>query len=245
MSAARAAVLLLAAACYRPAPPAGVPCSLSNECPGSQLCIEGICEGEPSSGDAPTDQGPQGRVVVIGDVDTEIDDTFVWGITGEADQTHDGDVELSVDVLEVGMVRFDLAEASPDMRVMQATLRLQVFDDASEEGGTVGIHRMREQWVGSEATWNRARVGVPWRRAGAGAPESRDADPVAEVRPNTLGTAFDVELPVDLVQTWLENPGENFGLALVRGTAMQHVHFTSATNNLPSSMLTLHLVPKP
>ncbi len=47
-----AAIVALAAGCYSPSPPTGVPCGENNACPSGQQCVAGFCGGTGGSNDA-------------------------------------------------------------------------------------------------------------------------------------------------------------------------------------------------
>jgi len=234
---------MLAAACYQPAIPSGVPCSQSRECPGQQACIEGVCGGMPSSPDAkppdaPGPDAPPGTMVVVAGADpSQLRDTELWSeepLTG-----HGGDNHFSVDTAELGLVRFDLSMVPPGATVLKATLGLRTLDEASEDGGTVLVFRLREGWDEAEATWNERMAGKPWATDGA-LPPSRDPMPLADLSPQQVFTPYQTELPPELVQEWLAQPQTNFGIAIARGTSSQHVHLRSRESSSWST-LTLEL----
>jgi hypothetical protein len=100
---------------------------------------------------------------------------------------------------------------------------------------------MREDWDEGAATWMQRKAGEPWSTEGA-APPSRDTTMLAEVRPQQMFTPYETALPTQLVQEWIAQPQINFGIALVRGSSIQHVHFRSRESNAWST-LTLELRP--
>ncbi len=230
-----AVVLAAAAACYRPSIPAGAPCEETSECPEGQACIEGRCGGDPAAPD-----GPPGTVVlVVGDDRSQLRDTEVAGYA--PNQNFNDQDHVSVDSVETSLIWFDLSGAPAGLVLAAATLELSTTDDADENGGTVLVHRMLEGWDENEVTWNERTENVPWLAPGA-APPSREAAPIAEVRPDRERARFSVSLPLEVVRAWLADPATNFGLALVRGTSQQHVHF-GVREATRWSKLTLELRP--
>jgi hypothetical protein len=241
MRGALLSAVVLAAACYQPVVPSGVPCSASGECPGGEPCVAGVCGGtEPLRPDTMLpDTPPETMMIVIGMDRTQLRDTEVNGY--EPDSTS-GDVDhFSVDGLETGLLWFDLAGVPPGLAVTKATLGLHTTDDADEAGGTVIVYRMLEDWDEAEANWANRAAGKAWSGIGA-RPPSRDEVPLATVRPDKRYTAYEVPLPTELVSGWLSLPSTNFGLAFVRGTSQQHVHFGSRESPTWST-LTLELRP--
>jgi hypothetical protein len=214
-------VAALATACYRPTVPSGAPCETSADCPSSQDCIEGMCGGRLETGEP--DALPPGAVVfVAGEDRSQVRDTEIASYSREEnfnDQDH-----VSVDTPETTLIWFDLAGAPPGLTLVRATLQITTTDDASEDGGTVLVHRLLEKWDEATVTWNQRMAGMAWMMPGA-LPPSREQASIAELRPNKERTRFDVELPVELVRGWLADPATNLGLAIVRGTSSQHVHF--------------------
>jgi hypothetical protein len=240
------AAWVLAAACYQPAIPAGVPCSESRECPGGQACIQNVCGGPATTPDAPApsdgpapDVPPGTTVIVVGADKSQLRDTELWD--EEPNVGHGDDNHFSVDDAERGLVKFLFGAVPPGAKVAKATLKLVTFDEASEDGGTVLVYRMREDWSEGEATWFERRAGEPWSTAGAG-PPARDTVHVAEVRPQQIATPYETELPPQLVQEWIDQPQLNFGIAIVRGTSVQHVHMRTRETGAWST-LTLELRP--
>ncbi len=238
--------VMLAAACYQPQVPSGVRCSASGDCPGGEPCVAGVCGGADPGQDAPVapdappiDAPPGTTVIVVGGDKSQLRDTEVASY--DPGVNFGDDNHFSVDTPEVGLLWFDLSGVPGGLTVVKATLQLTTRDDADEAGGTVLVYRVLEAWNEAEVTWMSRTAGALWTSPGAG-PPSREAAPLAELRPNQEFAPFDVALPASLVQAWLAEPTKNHGLALVRGTSNQHVHFGSRES--PAwSKLTLELRP--
>lgn len=238
--------VVLAAGCYQPAVPSGVRCSPSGECPGGEPCVAGVCGGTetirpdaPPPDTQPPDTPPGTMVIVVGADRAQLRDTEVNGY--EPDSIS-GDVDhWSVDGLETGLVWFDLSGVPAGLTVARATLRLVTADDADEAGGTVLVYRMLEDWDEARADWNTRAEGKAWSTPGA-QPPSRDTESISTLQPDQEFAPFELPLPVDLVSGWLADPSTNFGLAFVRGTSNQHVHFRSRESPAWST-LTLELRP--
>jgi hypothetical protein len=232
--------VVLTAACYQPAIPGGVPCAASGDCPGGAACVAGVCGG-PGPGldaDPPTDTA-DATVVVIGMDRAQLRDTEVWKVnpsTNYGAQDH-----FSVDDGETGLVAFDLSSVPAGGAIARATLRVVTTDQASTDGGTVLLYRVLESWDEAAATWMMRTATKAWSSVGA-TPPSREATPIAELRPNQKLTPFEVPLPVEVVEGWRADPATNFGLAFVRGTSTQHVHIAARETGLGST-LTLELRP--
>lgn len=193
----------------------------------------------PAGDDAPADGlvPPDGAMVtrvVIGLVDGELADTAIGsGYAGSPDGAGD---HMSVDVEETGLVRFELSSLPTSTVVVAATLRIATSDAADAGGGTVTVHRLRESWNELEATWLARKTGLGWLAAGA-LPPARDAAVLATFTPAALDTSYDVTLPAALVQAWISTPTDNHGIALVRGTATDHIHLASREHGVPASLL--------
>jgi hypothetical protein len=228
------AAWVLAAACYQPTVPAGVPCSESRECAGGQACIQNVCGGPtsapdapdaPASLDAPAPDAPPGTLVlVVGSDPSHLRDTELW--LDEPVSGHGGDSHFSVDNTELGLIKFNLSMVPAGATVLKATLGVYSADEASEDGGTVVVYRVREDWDEGEATWFERKSGQAWAKEGA-QPPSRETTPLAELRPQQIFAPYEAELPLQVVQDWLAQPQSNFGIAIVRGTSVQHVHLRS------------------
>jgi len=210
-----AAAALLLAACYHPTILAGSPCESSRDCPGDLECVSHVC-----GGDAAIDAPPIEHIEVGGE---RLRDTEIWIMyptTNYGTQDH-----TSVDLDETALIWFDLTAI--EKTVVGATMTIETDSlSAATDGGTVTVHRLREGWLEAEATWTLRSASQAWSVEGA-QPPARDATPVATFSPDQLATRFEVELPVELVQAWIAEPATNFGLALVRGTTLSHIHFVS------------------
>ncbi|HSK03261.1 MAG TPA: DNRLRE domain-containing protein [Kofleriaceae bacterium] len=220
----------LAAACYQPQVPAGGRCSVSGDCPGGEPCVAGVCGGTepgtdaPGAPDAAIDAPPGTLVITIGTDRSQLRDTEMASYDPGGNF---GDIDhFSIDTPEVGLLWFDLSGVPGGIKVTKATLRLATRDDADEAGGTVLVYRVLEAWNEAEVTWMARTAGALWTTPGAG-PPSREDTHLAELQPNKEFASFDVALPPSLVGAWLDDPARNHGLALVRGTSNQHVHFGS------------------
>jgi hypothetical protein len=246
----RWALITLVAGCYRPTIQAGAPCTTDTDCPGTQQCIAMVCGGSAIDAaivgsdamadaqgeiDAPADAAIQ--EIVIGDDPAQVRDTEIWGDFPTTPQG--GNPHFSVDLNESGLVWFDLTSIPPSKTVVKATLTVKVDDMADEAGGTVTIHRLREGWVEAEATWAARATNQAWSVDGARSPSS-DIAPVATFSPAAVQTAYDIDLPVQLVEDWTNDPAVNFGIVFVRGTSLEHVH-VHTRENAPSPKLTVRV----
>lgn len=228
----RTAASLLLASCYEPTIQSGTPCVDSSECPNGVQCIANVCGGtERDAGRA--DDAPDAFVVpfdganvtlTIGANASQLRDTEIW--VEDPNTNFGGDDHFSVDNNELGLVWFDLTSISTSTVVVSAVLELHVADEASEDAGTVEVYRMREAWEERGATYVDRTPNQAWSATGA-QPPSRDETPLATAMPSQINSDRQVVFPAGVVQTWISNPAENFGIAVVRGTSMQHVHFGS------------------
>jgi hypothetical protein len=202
---------------------------------GGTIAIDAAIDAKPL--DAAPDTPPGTMVIVVGEDPESVRDTEVH--EGAPDDTHGEIDHTSVDSIETTLLWFDLSDVPSTAKVVRATLTVTTDAfDADRAGGTVTVHRMREVWLENEATWNQRVDGQPWLAAGA-KPPSSDSQTLATIQPSELNAAFNVELPEPLVQEWIADPTINFGLAIVRGTSNQHVHFRSRESGAMWPVLTL------
>jgi photosystem II stability/assembly factor-like uncharacterized protein/poly(3-hydroxybutyrate) depolymerase len=112
--------------------------------------------------------------------------------------------------------RFDLSGIPVNAQVRFATLSVLATDvPGNVNRPPVSVYRINRSWDAAQATWNRSAVGVAWNLAGAeGIPRDRTAAPSDTRRWFALNPArygFDVS---GIVQDWLANPSENYGVQL-------------------------------
>lgn len=65
------------------------------------------------------------------------------------------------------LLEFDLSGLPGDADIQSATLTLTVKNDYSDNGGTLYVYIINENWSENEVTWNHRLTIVPWGEAGA------------------------------------------------------------------------------
>jgi hypothetical protein len=141
----------------------------------------------------------------------------------------------------VGLVRFDLAGTAGS--VTSATLHIststQVF-----ASGRVDLARVLEAWeegtqIGGNGVANHGvRQGtIQWTAAGCG-PGSREDTPLASLQPTSANTRYEVALPSSLVQSWIDEPATNHGIALFAvGALNDTVAFFARESAMPPELI--------
>lgn len=225
--------------CYAPAPPQGLPCGASQDCPSDQRCFDGFCsvnappsdiDGQlPDDSQAPTDDGPlpQPMLLKFGERQDAIADTMIdtFLTSGGANVNNFGthaDLHLTASDVDPVLLRVDLSSVPSTATVTRATLIFHVTFNPIADGTKVQVFEMNESWV--EGTNDNAS-GVPnqfqrapnlsWLADGA-APPSREGLPASVT--TTTALAVDerlvIDVSTDLVQRWLGNSVNN-GIALI------------------------------
>lgn len=113
------------------------------------------------------------------------------------------------------LIRFDIGSLPAQATILTATLELYLeWAGLVGVGAPIGVYRVNRPWQVCQATWNQAVAGTTWSAPGcnhvpldrAGTPES-----TTQVSLPDAWYAWDV---TGLVQFWLDNPAQNYGLAL-------------------------------
>jgi hypothetical protein len=97
--------------------------------------------------------------------------------------------------------------------VCSATVTLYTTTDFSPDGFV--LHRVLEAWNEIAATWPNRTAMNAWAAVGCGEPSScsapiNDTFGFAEID----GAPNVIELPIDVVQSWIDDSSTNFGIAL-------------------------------
>jgi hypothetical protein len=182
-------------------------------------------------------------------------DTQLHGNQRDANYGADatGWVDDSPQERRVTLFRFDLSAIPADTQVHGASLLLVTGgSNLSNSTGTVQFHELLESWdEGDEiggagvANWDEREAGVPWSTSGAGT-QSHGSDELATFQGGALNTEYTVQLPLELIQRWIQNRDRNYGM-IASTTAEDGTEMALSEHPDPSRRpeLTVRLVPEP
>ncbi len=136
----------------------------------------------------------------------------------------------------VPLLRFELPTLPAGTRIYSATLWLYPTDRSDNLPVALGAYQMLRPWVESQATWNRASVGVPWGQPGANAIDiDREVQAKAQMELAAAKTWISMDM-VPMVQDWIADPATNYGLLLlginIKGSATEYSF--AASNYYPA-----------
>ena len=125
----------------------------------------------------------------------------------------DGDDPLDSGLDLAALLRWDLSAIAPDSPVTQANLVLHVTNPTTQN---YSVYAALQDWDEIQATWLEYQTGLPWQSPGAGGAQDRGALEVGRLEAAGLGY-YQFALNADglaLLQSWIDNPGSNYGLIL-------------------------------
>jgi hypothetical protein len=210
----------------------GTPVPVSGPgCASTQTCIEGCCVGPAGSDGGPDALGPPDGpptsdapgmgpdlpllppIVIVGQnrgdtLPGPVDDT--WIRESETDEGNDTDGTLQISASQgdrrEALIRFHL-DALAGRQVTEAHLLLAV----TRASDNVRMHRLLQAWD-NNASWSAATNNADWDVPGcADTPNSCRQDPEISTVNLHLGAA-QINVPVDVVQDWIDHPERNQGL---------------------------------
>jgi hypothetical protein len=140
-----------------------------------------------------------------------------------------------------GLVAFDLSTVSG--AITSATLRLRTGTMALSTG-SIEVVAVLEAWdEGSQnggagaASYTMRQGSTPWLTPGCGL-LSRASTSAAQLAPTAANTSYDIELPPDIVQGWVNDPATNHGFVLAAvGTGNGTVTFASRESGTPPQLV--------
>lgn len=219
------------------------------DAPGSNAMRDGSGSSMP---DAPIDAA--GTVMTFGErtgsqhtgVTT---DTWLSSTTQTAN--YGGDDNFGVSPSNVGLIRFDISAIAPGTTVVAGELHIKT-EDFGLASGSVQVFQVLQPWTeganqgtAGVANYTQRMNATNWTNAGAGAPSSRSATVIATFVPASLTTDYTVTLDaagVAMVQSWVNSPASNDGMAFVVTAGGGNVNFQSRTagaSNAPLLVITV------
>jgi len=142
-------------------------------------------------------------------------DTYMYNFEPTTNFGGSADLQLRGSVQKVTLIRFDLSDIPNNAVVTEASLDLRAnYYRYGSIPMEVELYRMGRPWVESQATWMAPATGEMWDIAGATGPGDRDPAPFTSFTIDSVDTLYTIDL-TDVVQGWVTNPGENFGIMLM------------------------------
>lgn len=129
------------------------------------------------------------------------------------------------------LLRFDLSRLPANATVLDAALTLHVNDRSNINGIYVGAYRMLRPWSVTETTWLSATQTALWAEPGALGAADHLADAADALAIDTVNTWYTFTIP-SLVQAWLDNPGQNYGIIL-QGASGGAVEYRFSASEAP------------
>jgi hypothetical protein len=143
--------------------------------------------------------------------------------------------------IKVALLRFDLRAIPPQAQVVQATLEFYVANRSNANWLWAEAHQVLRPWTAAQATWNQASSGVLWSVPGCNGSGTDRAEGVHDrTYMAASGQWYDLDL-TDLVQFWVGNPGQNYGL-LLRSYSSGSVEYELASSEAENPALRPRLV---
>jgi hypothetical protein len=129
--------------------------------------------------------------------------------------------------------------------VVSAELRLFVDScNACDWTTDVQLFELLEAWDEGAANWDKRESNVLWSTAGAGVGSRGTVALATMVAPFDLATEHAAMLPASLVQSWISNPTNNFGVTVVAmGGDGVRFQTREAANKAGRPLLTLRIFP--
>jgi hypothetical protein len=112
----------------------------------------------------------------------------------------------------VALIRFDVSALSPTVKVQSAALSVVIWQSHTMTVGSIGIHQILEAWIDSQTDWGSRQTGVPWTTIGCG--DGSSSPTVLATFTPSMVMEYKVPLPASVIQSWVNNPATNFGVAL-------------------------------
>jgi hypothetical protein len=139
------------------------------------------------------------------------------------------------------LIKWDISSIPPGKTVTAATLTFRVANTSSD---TYQLYEMKRNWVDSEATWKIYATGNNWQSAGADGASDRGTAILGVAGPAASGALHTITLNaagLALVQSWINNPGSNFGLMIANTDNTDGLDFSSseASTTADRPMLTI------
>ena len=166
------------------------------------------------------------------------------------------------------LLKFDLSTVPPGSTILEANLYLYTDWYVSVPGRstTVSIYKLHRNWVPSETTWRRFNATTFWHTEGADHSTDRSEIASASTVVNAVNKQFTWNVR-DLVQSWVDNPGSNYGMILICDFSVEYRFYavndpdtrfqpklairyllappTSTPTDTPTETATLTLTPTP
>lgn len=193
--------------------------------------------GATTTGDGTTGPAPQPVTLHFG----ERDDADVSGVTrdtyiSETNAGNNGGTHGDFHTVETGapaasLLAFDISAIPAGSEVIDATLEVWTEDTGLLESGEVEIHELLEAWDEGAAdngpgvaNWTERTPGQPWSTPGAGAGSS-GAMLLGTLDGTEASQDYSTELPISVVQSWVDDPSGNHGLRLSAVDAGMSYHW--------------------
>lgn len=152
----------------------------------------------------------QGSAGYVGTADTYLDISNPSTPFGGKDKLY-----IKTQEIVNALIRFDLSDLPADITVVDATLRLFVYDRSPDYPITFRAYRVVKAWAEDEATWYNATASVPWAMPGcqgAGSDYSAlDYVELAGYDDEAAWVEFDIS---DMARRWVSNPADNLGVVI-------------------------------
>ena len=146
-----------------------------------------------------------------------------------------------------GLLRFDLTSVAPATQLLAARVRLARLDYGDEMNGAIVLYLVTESWIEGTgdgmvvvpgATWQTRDGTMPWASVGG-----TISAMLATLTPASV--AFDIGLPVAVVQQWIDDPLTNHGVLLTVVAVPTHLHLHQSDSAATSLRPELELVLAP
>lgn len=156
-------------------------------------------------------------------------DTYLNGWDANTNYEPSTDLRCRTDGMRNSILRFDLSRVPAGARITQATLSVYVTT-ASPNPIWLEVYRVLRPWEPTQATWLRARDGSSWISPGCDYPgQDRAATYSATAYLSRAQASYDMDITA-LVQTWVNDPGTNYGI-LLKGSGASSTEYTLASSN--------------
>lgn len=158
-------------------------------------------------------------------------------------------VSKTGDPINRALLKFDLSPLPTNAVITAATLRL-VVSRSGTSPADFDLDRMLTDWSETSVTWNNRSAGTPWTAGGAEANVDYVSMGSATAVLNGAGSTNDFSSAgmISDVQSWLANPGANFGWILLAagepaGTGKEIASREDAVN--PPLLIVQYGIPSP